>query len=148
MTRLPTDSSMRKNARNRDSLRGQSRRGMVFIGVLIVLAVVSTLVVGWISNGFARRGHDRQAEQRLQAEWLAESALERAAARLAADPSYSGEAWSIAAAELSQPEAGRIEIHVARIADRPGAREISVVADYPADSQRRSRIEKQVVVGP
>ena len=104
----------------------------MLIGVLLSLGVVSVLVLGWMRSGIARRDQARQAEQRLQADWLAESGLERAAARLAAKPDYKGEIWNIAAAELSGPRA-RVEIRVNDVAGREAARRVTVVADYPAD---------------
>jgi Tfp pilus assembly protein PilV len=118
------------------------------IGVLVSLGVVSVLVLGWMRGGLAGREQSRQAEQRLQADWLAESGLERAAARLAAKLDYSGEVWNIAAAELSGPDGARVEIRVSPVAGRAGSRRVTVAADFPADPFRRSRVTEEMVLEP
>lgn len=128
--------------------RSSARRGVVLIGVLVALLLVLTLSVGWIGSTLARHDKSLQAEQRLQADWLAESGLERAAARLAADAGYSGEVWNVAAADLGGRDAARVEIHVAAVADRAAARRITVVADYPADPHRRSRVNREIDLEP
>src|SRR5580704_14652573 len=83
------------------------RRGSVMIGVLVSLTIVTALVAGWTSDCISRIAKSRQAEHRLQADWLAESGLDRAAARLAANRGYRGEDWTIAPAELSSADGGR-----------------------------------------
>ena len=80
--------------------------------------VVGALVIGWTRDGLAERERSRKAEQRLQAEWLAESALQRAAARLSAKSDYSGEVWNISATELGGADAGRVEIKIADVTGR------------------------------
>ncbi len=60
------------------------RRGLTAAAVLVCLMVV-TLVSGvLVKQGVAYRQQVRSQERRLQAEWLAESGVERAFARLAA----------------------------------------------------------------
>jgi hypothetical protein len=128
--------------------RGRQHKAFVMIGVLVVLGVISVLVLNWMRGAIARRGQVREADERLQAEWLAEAGLERAAARLAAKADYAGEVWSIGAAELGGPDGGRVEIHVVPLTDRPAARHVSVVADYPADPVRQSRVTKELNLEP
>ena len=127
--------------------RAFRRRAFALLAVLIALAVVAVLVTGWIGSGIGRRAHARQAEQRLQADWLAESGLDRAAARLAANASYTGEVWNIPGKELSGPDGATVDIRVAPTGDSAKKR-VTAVADYPADPQRRSRVSKDVVLGP
>jgi hypothetical protein len=68
------------------------RRGTAAIWVLVVLAFVSTMSLTAVGRfGNARRALDAYTH-RAQAEWLARSGVELAAARLLADPDgYSGE---------------------------------------------------------
>jgi hypothetical protein len=88
-----------------------------------------------------------EASQRcLQASWLAEAGLERAAARLAADPKYAGETWPLSAAELAAGEGGVVKIEVKPIADRPERRSVRVQADYPDAPELRCRQVKEIVV--
>ena len=82
----------------------------------------------------------------VQAAWLAESGLERAAARLAADADYQGETWALSAEQLAGPEGAAVKIEVKPIAEQPGQRLVRVQADYPGDSQHRARHSKQAVV--
>jgi type II secretory pathway component PulK len=139
MNRAPMDHSHPTRSKPR------RRRGAVMFAVLVSLVVVTALVAGWTSDGLSLSRKSRDAEQRLQADWLAEAGLDRAAARLAVDHNYSGETWTIAPAELSSADGGRVEIHVAATG---ASRRISVAADYPADPQRRCRIRKEIVLGP
>jgi hypothetical protein len=85
----------------------------------------------------------------MQADWLAESGLARASARLAAEKGYRGETWEVA------PEALGGSAGVVRIAvdseDREGrpARGrflVRVEADYPRDDVRRARTSKTLTI--
>jgi hypothetical protein len=91
---------------------------------------------------------------RVQADWLAESALERAAARLAADASYQGETWTLAAVEFagrrggqareanvlpSAGDGGRVLIRVEPAAGPPDRRRVHVEADYSSGRARQTR---------
>ena len=114
------------------------------MAVLVCLLVV-TLVSGvLVKQGVAYRRQVRAQERRLQAEWLAESGIDRAFARLAAKPDYAGERWEIAAETLGQPAVVTIEV------DPPSAqnedRVVRVRADYPPDPPRRIRCTREVVV--
>ena len=58
----------------------KSRRGMTTIAVVCLLI---TLISGALLKvGLAQRDANRERERRLQAEWLAESGVDRALARL------------------------------------------------------------------
>ena len=85
------------------------RRGAVLIVVLVCLAVAAAISVVVVRQ-IAMERHGVQMNQRgLQASWLAEAGVERAAARLAADPKYAGETWIISAKELAADDSGRGE---------------------------------------
>jgi hypothetical protein len=88
----------------------------------------------------------RAEQQRLQADWLAESGLERAAAKLAADQNYSGETWEIAAADLGSGMAGAVTIVVAPHAGNATERKVSVEAVYPSDTSRVAKRSKQAIL--
>ena len=64
-------------------LIGMAVATMIFLSVLKLIAV-------------QRQSVELQTRQ-IQAGWLAESAVQRASARLAADGSYRGETWNISA---------------------------------------------------
>ena len=86
-------------------------------------------------------------EQRtLQAEWLAESGLERAAVRLAEAPDYRGETWQVPAADLGGPWSGTVTIAVEPVAAQPARRTVRVQADYPDGVEPRARRRKHATV--
>ena len=93
---------------------------------------------------------ERQAVQMnqrsLQASWLAEAGVERAAARLAADPKYAGETWIISAKELAADDDAVVRIQVETIAGQPERRSVRVEADYADAPEYRCRQVKQIVV--
>ncbi len=129
------------------------RRGMMVVAVLFCLVVVMVLAGALLRVSLAERDGNRNQERRLQAEWLVESGLERARARLAADRGYTGETWPIAAAELGLEEASEptgkvvnidgagavVTISVDRTAGASGRARVRVQADYPRDGPRRAR---------
>jgi hypothetical protein len=114
--------------------------------VLVCFVVASLLLVSWLKTIALERQQARAAGDRLQAEWLAEAGLDRAAARLAEKPDYAGETWKISAEELSARDAAAVEIHVTMAADHPDRRTVDVVADYPVEPMHRARASKQIIV--
>ncbi len=126
------------------------RPGFVIIPVLLCFVLITLICGAQLKITIAQREQIVADERRLQAEWLVESALDRAAARLAGSPEYAGETWSIAAEELGTRWPGAATIQVEKDKARPRARRVTVVADYPRDGERRSRLRKQVIleVGP
>jgi type II secretory pathway component PulK len=131
---------------------GRPRSGMVLVVVLVCLAVAMTMVAGWVSVAAAQARQSRAIEDRLQATWLAESAVGRAAARLRADPDYQGETWEVAGEEFGgHSKAGLAAGGVAVIsiesdAENSRRRKVVVRADYPATGTRANRVSKQIVV--
>jgi Tfp pilus assembly protein PilV len=119
------------------------RQGMVLI-VVIVLLVVATLTFLSVAGLMARYRRQLHRQQwQAQASWLVESGLERAAARLAADPKYSGETWRISPDDFAGSDAAAVEIRVEPVAGAPGRRRVRVQADYPDDPVERARDVKQ-----
>ncbi len=122
------------------------RHGAALIFAMIALLIVSMIGGGILNLTVAQHRQAQQEQVRLQAEWLADAALERAAARLAQSADYTGETWHISAAALGGDAPGRVQIDVARRPDRPGLRALTIVASYPGESPQRARVEKQVFV--
>ena len=126
------------------------RRGATLIITLVSLAVAMTLLVGWARVALLQSRESRATEDRLQAIWLAESALDRGAARWRENADYEGETWLVAAEEFGRvagPAAdGVAVIAVEPVADRPTARRIKVQADFPATGRRAHRVSKQILV--
>lgn len=122
------------------------RRGAVIVPVLVCFVLIMLICAALIRLVVTERGAGRQDERRLQAEWLAEAGLERAAARLSRTADYTGEAWEITAEELGGQDAGRVTIAVETPKDEPRQRHVTVRADYPLAPERRVRERRTLVI--
>ena len=134
-------SSRGVNARARER-----RRGAVLIVAMICVAVATAAMVSLVRLAMAQRTRVRAEAHRLQCSWLAESALDRAAWRLAADPKYVGETWNLPAEALGGPDPAVVVIRVEPILEQPMRRLVRVRADYPDHPIDRARLSKQAVV--
>jgi Tfp pilus assembly protein PilV len=133
------------------------RRGLIVVAVLVCLVVMMLLGAALLKVALMERESNREAERRLQAQWLVESGLERARAKLAADASYAGETWTLGAAELGLADSapassdagnevraggGVVTISVDRSVAR-GRCLVRVQADYPRGGPHPSRHSQQ-----
>jgi hypothetical protein len=135
-------------------------RGLTVIAVIVCLILITLISLAMLKLGLAQHTQVRAQEHRLQAEWLAESGMQRALAALARDREYAGETWPIQARDLSLPEApvpdGAVVEHaspaaivlitVERPPGFPDRRLIHVRADFPPDAPRRARHSKQRLI--
>ncbi len=113
----------------------------------VVAVAVSTAVLLSIVKLSATGCRTTRTEAwQMQAAWLADSALQRAASRLAADAAYAGETWAIPAAQLTGDADGLVTIEVIPVSNDPTRRQVRVRADYPNDPQHRARQSRQVIV--
>ena len=122
------------------------RRGAVLVVVLVCLAMATAMSLVVVRQIAAERRAAQMNQRSLQALWLAEAGVERAAARLAADPKYAGETWLIPAKELAAGDGAVVRIEVETIAGRPQRRSVRVEADYADAADCHSRQVKQIVV--
>lgn len=127
--------------------RATSRRNGGFLVVAMICLVLSTVLVGAVLT-LVRTQHRQMAQEqlRLQAEWLAESGLERAVSKLHADATYERETWSIAAGELGGVDAGAVTIRVEPVENHPQQRIVHVEAVYPAGSTQAVRRTRQTTI--
>ena len=137
---------MQSKIQNPKSKIAQSaRRGLALVVAIVALFLVGVLTTESVRIALARHGQQQRAEHLLQAEWLAESGLNRAAAALRAQADYTGEIWAPAADLLGSRWPARVEIRVAPGPDA-GSRRVRVVADYPPQTPQKCRVSKSVVV--
>lgn len=122
------------------------RGGVVLVAVVICLIVISMLCAALLRMGLSQRDGARGDERQVQSDWLAESALERAVARLDADPGYQGETWDIPAGELGGSWSGRAVIAVQPIDGHPQSRRVHVRAEFPRAATALARSSKQAVI--
>jgi type II secretory pathway component PulK len=121
-------------------------RGAALVVVLIGMAVATVIFLSVLKLiAVQRQSVELQARQ-IQAGWLAESALERAAARLSADGNYRGETWNISAQDLGGRDGAAIAIRVEDVPGKADRRTIHVEADYPDDPNQRARQSREVIV--
>lgn len=131
-------------------VRHAQRRGAILVAALVCLLVVA-MVAGLVTQRLirAKRGQVQRVAA-WQAEWICESAAQRAVAALAVDSGYRGENWTISADELGEAAghvatAGRAAITIAPLresGEQPRGWRVAIEARYPADgpwSVRRSR---------
>ena len=114
--------------------------------ILVCIGVASVVFMSLVRLAVAERGALQLEGWRVQAVWLVESGLQRAAARLAADAEYEGETWRIPAEALAGPDGAVVEIEVQALPQEPRRRSVRVRADCPDHPQHRARQSKQVVM--
>jgi Tfp pilus assembly protein PilX len=121
---------------------------MLTVCVLVCLTLLMTLYAVWMRSLLLERQQARAEEDRVQAEYLAHSALARAAARLDSDAAYQGETWHARPAAGERSPVGTVEIKVEPVEGQAHARLVSVDARYPAEdaATARSRQSKTLVI--
>ncbi len=118
---------------------GGNRNGVAIAIALTALVLASVFLLAVVRTAVGEYREVRDFERQSQAGWLASSGIERARACLAVDPSYSGETWEVAAAEMQASRDARVVIEVQTIAERPAARQVTARSDFPANAHMRSR---------
>jgi hypothetical protein len=133
-------------------------RGAIAVVALVCVAVASVVMIVVVRRAVGEWKMARLEAQHVQCRWLAESALERAAARLASDSKYAGEVWKTPARSLTGKEDGgqedktkdgggaAVRIEVTVPSGQPSRRLVRVQADWPEDAPSRVRISKQVTI--
>ncbi len=120
------------------------RRGAITVLVLVCLVIIAAMSAQLLRITLAERARQQREERTLQAEWLVESGLERAANRLSSDLGYSGETWEISSTDLGGRHSGHVTIQVQTPASQPKQRRVEVRAAYPHDEAEPSRLSKVV----
>ncbi len=124
----------------------RGRRGVLLIAVLVTLTLLISLFGYWIRIIVLEQRQMRVQQNALQAELLAESGLERAAARLATESDYAGETWRIDTAQLSGRGEGQVQIEITPVPDQPSARAVRVSADYPVEGVAHVRRQRTLQI--
>jgi hypothetical protein len=140
MTRI--DAVTRK--RSVSTTHKSARRGGFIIVVMVCLLLAGMLVASLLKLALLQAGQLGHEQTRLQTAWLADSALKRAASRLARDDSYEGETWKISAAQLRGLDGAVVVIRVDR--GEAGQPRVVVEATYPAEGPPRARMTRQATL--
>ena len=117
-------------------LSNNRRRGAALLAALVLLTVIVIMFGAMLQQLAATQRAARNAGRKLQAQWLAESALERAIAKRSADPKYAGETWKTPAADSG--EQGVAEITIQNADDQTT---IEITADFPDHPLHRARVQ-------
>jgi Tfp pilus assembly protein PilV len=113
-----------------------------------VTLLVITSIMGSIMHALLTElRQTRQTAIQVQTQWLADAAVERAAARLSADTNYAGESWQVdlPGSNSATESRGTVEITIER-GDNEKSTRIVVHANYPDDSRRRVSAQRAVSV--
>jgi len=122
------------------------RRGVVLLVAIVAIAIASMIFLSLLKRCVAEKRRVETASWQVQAAWLVESGIERAAAQLAADPEYRGETWHLPTDALGGPHEAVVTIRVEEIPQQKQRRLVHVRADYPDHPQHRARQSKQVAI--
>lgn len=124
------------------------RRGGGLVVAMVTLLVVTMLMGSIIRSLLVELRQNRQEVAQVQAHWLAEAALARAAARLRSSSDYQGETWKVDLplnATSVTNSSGVVEIRVHPGKEGQPSR-ISVEAKYPDDPRRQVKVERAVSI--
>lgn len=123
-----------------------NRPGAVLVVVLICTLLASVILGTLLQLAATGRRQSRVHARSLQADWLAESGIERAAAQLSTNPDYKGETWQIPAEEINGRHAGIVKIEIGPLTGYAEKRNVLIRADFPAGDLQRIRKSKQIVI--
>ncbi|MFK7778083.1 MAG: hypothetical protein QM501_08185 [Gimesia sp.] len=123
-----------------------TRRGAVLVIVMVCLMLISLLMASLLRSALLQRRQVINEQYRVQAEWILESALERAALQRLQDPKYQGEVWKITPADLGSRYAGSAQIIIKR--EGNDGRRISIQArvTYPEQTTFSVTRTKKVIL--
>ncbi len=124
-----------------------TRRRGAFLVVVMICLLVAGMLTGSLMQLVLLQDRQLKYEQaRLQAAWLVEAGLDRAAGRLTREPAYAGESWEIDAARLGGADAGVVVIRVENEESETPQRTIVVEARFPAQGPHQARLTRQVTI--
>lgn len=118
--------------------RNRPRRGLALLAAIVCILVLSAISVSLVRTVLARVREAGLHEHQLQADALAQSALDRGMALRTANPEYVGEVWV--------PEVSgfpRLQANIEWI-DTPAGGSLRVVCLVPADAAQPVRLERSV----
>jgi type II secretory pathway component PulK len=133
-----------------------NRRGVAIIPVIAFYAVAMTLIAVWTKGAIREKKQVIRWHEHAQTDYLASAGVQRAIARLRQEGNaYTGEEWHISKRDIGTHDAV-VEIRVISSASNeennntPTAPDelvrIVAIADYPAGTERKVRVTKEMVV--
>lgn len=123
-----------------------SRRGAVLVVAMVALIVSGAISLSLVRSALAERALVLAEADRMQTDWLVEAGLDRAAARLARDPNYSGEVWRPTADEFPLEGTAAITIVVESAGDSAEGRRATATAELIRAELRRVERRKTILI--
>jgi len=120
-------------------------RGAGLIIALTTLLVVMLMTGTIVQSLVVEIRQTRRNAAELQAHWLADAALARAAVQLRASSDYSGETWQ-PAITTDDSDVGVVEIRVERPAGEQAHVKLLVEARYPDHPTRRITTRRELTI--
>jgi len=118
--------------------------------VLVLLFVIAIVAASLVRVSVAYHQRTRSNERSLQSELLADAGVDRALAKIAADPKYAGERWNVSAEALGSAATDEQQgaVVTIEVSGSPGGgpRKLRVQADYPPDPPRRARSSREIML--
>ncbi len=126
------------------------RKGLAIFPAFVCLILVTLMSGVLLKLAASHRSLTRSEQRKAQADWLVESGVSRAAARLTLDSAYRGETWEIPASEMAGGAAAIVRITVESVEKNKQGRSIRIEADYPRGDALRARSSKSlsITLGP
>ncbi|WP_417379983.1 hypothetical protein [Gimesia sp.] len=112
----------------------RTRQGAVLVIVMVCLLLISLVMASLLKSTMMQRRQMLKEQLQVQADWLVESALERAAQQRLTNPEYEGEVWQIDPEELGTRYAASAEIVLKPEGEADRRLSIQARVKYP-DSQ-------------
>jgi type II secretory pathway component PulK len=122
----------------------RKNRGFVTVAALVCLGLAGAIFVSLLQRLNTQRRDVDRLQRTVQARWLAESGLQRAAAQLADDAGYSGETWIIPADKLDGRQTAQVTIAVPGSAEEMSEHSIEVSALFPDSKVTGVRVNRRV----
>jgi type II secretory pathway component PulK len=120
------------------------RRGGGLIVALVTLLVVMVMTGAIIRTLITDFRETRQAANELQAQWLADAALARAAIQLQSNSGYTSEIWKPTINDNADADTGVAEIRVERNNESSRPDQLIVSARYPDHPWRRVSVSRSL----
>ena len=125
---------MRSNLCTHREPHSRGRSGLALIVMLVALGIVSAICVNLLKMSVIERHQARREALAAQANWLAESGVELAAALLKKDENSQGTTWNIPAKQLDGQHAAVVSVAIATVENSPKRRQVIVTAKFPTKS--------------
>jgi len=119
-----------------------NQRGLAIVPAFVCLVLVTLFCGVLLKLAASHRALVRSESNKTQVDWLVESGMEKAAAKLLANPDYRGETWELAANEMAGGKPAVVRIVVETLEKDPKHPRVRVEADYPRDDTLRARSSK------